>query len=60
MTNALVLAGDNVVKPFEVSTRWWTILIVLAVVASVNLCLYFFCYAPALAPIVEAAPRGSQ
>jgi hypothetical protein len=35
---------------------WWTVLVALVLVASVNLCLYFFYYAPALATSDEAAP----
>jgi hypothetical protein len=44
------------VRPFEVLANWWAVVVVVALVASVNVCLSFFCYAPTLVPHDELAP----
>ena len=47
-------------RPFDAPAHWWTVLIVLVLVASVNLCLYFFYYAPALAGPDEVVPTTTS
>jgi hypothetical protein len=48
------------VRSFEVLHSWRTAIVVLVLVASVNLCLYFFYYAPALAGHDEVAPTTTS